>query len=161
MVVPALPHGRAAAAELVERLEVYYLANPRGHLHFALVTDWTDGPYGHMPGDDSLVATLAAGIDRLNRQCEAPPDGGERFLLLHRRRQWNQREGKWIGWERKRGKLHELHRLLRGATDTSFIAIGGRPPSVPQGVRYAITLVADTRSRRTPPTTWSGQWPTR
>ena len=30
----------------------------------------------------------------------------------------------WIGWERKRGKLHELNRLLRGATDTTFIADG-------------------------------------
>ena len=28
-----------------------------------------------------------------------------------------------MGWERKRGKLHELNRLLRGARDTSFIAV--------------------------------------
>ncbi len=27
-----------------------------------------------------------------------------------------------MGWERKRGKLRELNRLLRGATDTSFVA---------------------------------------
>ncbi|MFO1265553.1 MAG: hypothetical protein U1F67_01335 [Rubrivivax sp.] len=33
-----------------------------------------------------------------------------------------------MGWERKRGKLHELNRLLRGATDTTFIASGGRAP---------------------------------
>ena len=54
-------------------------------------------------------------------------------------------EGKWIGWERKRGKLHELNRLLRGATDTTFVPIEGRPPAVPEGVRYVITLDADTR----------------
>ena len=29
-----------------------------------------------------------------------------------------------MGWERKRGKLHELNRLLRGATDTTFIGVG-------------------------------------
>ena len=55
----------------------------------------------------------------------------ERFLLLHRRRVWNEREGRWMGWERKRGKLHELNRLLRGATDTTFVAVTGPPPAVP------------------------------
>ncbi|MGB6363179.1 MAG: glucoamylase family protein, partial [Thermoanaerobaculia bacterium] len=64
---------------------------------------------------------------------------------MHRRRLWNKKEGKWIGWERKRGKLHELNRLLRGARDTTFIPVVGQPPTVPQGVRYVITLDADTR----------------
>ncbi len=53
-----------------------------------------------------------------------------------------------MGWERKRGKLHELNRLLRGATDTTFCGIEGRAPAVPSGVRYVITLDADTRLPR-------------
>ena len=53
-----------------------------------------------------------------------------------------------MGWERKRGKLHELNRLLRGATDTTFVAIGGQAAVVPAGVRYVITLDADTRLPR-------------
>ena len=54
-----------------------------------------------------------------------------------------------MGWERKRGKLHELNRLLRGATDTTFMAVGGPPArAVPAGVRYVITLDADTRLPR-------------
>ena len=52
-----------------------------------------------------------------------------------------------MGWERKRGKLHELNRLLRGATDTTFITSTGKSPAVPDGVRYVITLDADTRCR--------------
>src|SRR5208337_1388567 len=71
-----------------------------------------------------------------------------RFLLLHRRRVWDEAEGVWMGWERKRGKLHELNRSLRGATDTTFIAQDGRAPAVPDGVRYVITLDADTRLPR-------------
>ena len=63
----------------------------------------------------------------MNRQY-GPAPAGERFLLLHRRRLWNAAQGVWMGWERKRGKLHELNRLLRGATDTSFVAAGGKPP---------------------------------
>ena len=48
-----------------------------------------------------------------------------------------------MGWERKRGKLHELNRLLRGATDTTFMSLAGRDPHVPTNVRYVITLDAD------------------
>ena len=51
---------------------------------------------------------------------------GPQFLLLHRKRLWNEREQVWMGWERKRGKLEEFNRLLRGATDTSFTT-HGRP----------------------------------
>src|SRR6058998_3942948 len=101
-----------------------------------------------MPGDEDLLAPLADGIARLNARYGSPPGGGERFLLLHRRRLWNEKQGKWIGWERKRGKLHELNRLLRGAGDTTFVPINGRSPTVPQGVRYVITLDADTRLPR-------------
>src|SRR5690606_38237276 len=65
------------------------------------------------------------------------------FFLLHRRRQWNPAQGKWMGWERKRGKLHEFNRLIRGATDTSYAWRYGNL-SAPRSIRYAITLDADT-----------------
>jgi cyclic beta-1,2-glucan glucanotransferase len=54
----------------------------------------------------------------------------------------------WMGWERKRGKLHELNRLLRGATDTTFLANGEHALAVPAAVRYVITLDSDTRLPR-------------
>jgi cyclic beta-1,2-glucan synthetase len=145
VVVPTLLRRRSETEEQLERLEVHYLANPEGEIHFALLTDWADATAESLPGDEDLLAEMAAGITRLNLRYPGPPGGGARFLLLHRRRLWNDKEGLWIGWERKRGKLHELNRLLRGAGDTSFVPIDGRPPTVPQGVRYVITLDADTR----------------
>src|SRR5712691_2686209 len=148
VVVPTLLTGHAQIAEQIERLEVHYLANPDGDLRFALLSDWTDAPLETMPGDDELLAATVEGIARLNRRHGPAPDGGERFLLFHRRRGWNESERKWMGWERKRGKLHELNRLLRGATDTTFLPTGGRAPLVPSGVRYVITLDADTRLPR-------------
>jgi cyclic beta-1,2-glucan synthetase len=148
VVVPTMLARPADIDGQLERIEVHYLANPSGHLHFALLTDWTDAAEETMPGDDDLLAAMADGIARLNARHGNAPDGTERFLLLHRRRRWNEKEGRWIGWERKRGKLRELNRLLRGALDTTFIPINGRPPSVPQGVRYVITLDADTRLPR-------------
>ncbi len=145
VVVPTLLTSHADIEESIERLQVHYLANPGGQLHFALLTDWKDAPHERMPDDEDLLAALADGIAGLNERYGTLPEGGERFILLHRRRLWNEKEGRWIGWERKRGKLHELNRLLRGATDTTFIPIKGTPPTVPDGVRYVITLDADTR----------------
>src|SRR6185369_2427976 len=104
-----------------------YLASPEDDLCFALLTDWTDAATEHAPDDTELLDAAAEGIARLNRR-HAPTLDGERFLLLHRRRVWNEGEGKWIGWERKRGKLHELNRLLREASDTTFLAVGRRMP---------------------------------
>jgi cyclic beta-1,2-glucan synthetase len=96
-------------------------------------------------GDAALLDAAAEGIARLNAATARPP-GACRFLLLHRRRVWSTSEACWMGWERKRGKLHELNRLLRGATDTTFV--GPTCPHRPAGVRYVITLDADTRLPR-------------
>jgi cyclic beta-1,2-glucan synthetase len=147
VVVPTLLTTAAEIEEQVERLEVRYLASAEDDVRFALLSDWTDSSSECAPDDDALLGTATAAIDRLNQRYHPTADG-HRFILLHRRRVWNQREGKWIGWERKRGKLHELNRLLRGATDTTFLSANGRPPVVPSGVRYVITLDADTRLPR-------------
>ncbi len=146
VVVPTLLTTQAALAEQIERLEVHKLASPEGDLYFALLSDWTDASTEHAEGDDILFNAAAEGIARLNSRY-GPAQGGNRFLLLHRRRVWNEGQKQWIGWERKRGKLHELNRLLRGAGDTTFIAIGGQSV-VPPSVRYVITLDSDTRLPR-------------
>ena len=147
VVVPTLLTTQAEIEEQVERLEVHYLASQDGDFRFALLSDWTDSATESATDDEELLGAAVAAIARLNQRHGAPPDGA-RFLLLHRRRIWDEAEGKWMGWERKRGKLHELNRLLRGATDTTFLASGGQAPAVPPGVRYVITLDADTRLPR-------------
>jgi cyclic beta-1,2-glucan synthetase len=145
VVMPTLLTTPAEIAEHVERLEVHYLANPDGELRFALLSDWLDAPSETLPGDDNLLAVAMNGIARLNKKYGPAPGEGERFFLFHRKRAWNQCDGKWMGWERKRGKLHELNLLLRGVTSTTFVLASGHPPVAPAGVRYVITLDADTR----------------
>ncbi len=147
VVMPTLLATRGEIDDQIERLEVHYLASPDGELYFALLSDWTDSATETAPDDDDLLAAAAAGIARLNQRHGAGL-GGARFSLLHRKRVLDIAEGVWMGWERKRGKLHELNRLLRGAADTTFVASGGHPPTVPDGVRYVITLDADTRLPR-------------
>ena len=144
IVVPALLAGASAIERQIERLEDHHLSNSDDNFTFALISDWLDCETEHNATDARLLDKAAAGIGRLNRRY-APGRNCARFFLLHRRRMWNEGEGRWIGWERKRGKLHELNRLLRGATDTTFVPIDGHAPSLPAGIRYVVTLDADTR----------------
>ena len=147
VAVPVLLTTRAQVEQLVAQLEVHYLASSDGDLYFALLSDWTDADQEAAPDDEVLLSAARDGIAALNSR-HGPAAAGNRFLLLHRRRVWNEGERKWIGWERKRGKLHELNRLLRGSTETTFLSEGGHPPQVPPGVRFVITLDADTRLPR-------------
>ena len=147
VAVPTLLTSEADLLEQVERLEVHHLAGACGDLTFALLTDGVDADQETLESDVRLLDLAAGAIERLNHR-HGPGPGGNRFLLLHRHRVFNAGENKWMGWERKRGKLHELNRLLRGATDTTFIAVGGHAPRVPADVRYVVTLDADTRLPR-------------
>ena len=142
VAVPILLANAEEVAAAIAQLEVHHLSSTDGALHYALLSDGPDAATETLPQDAALIALAGAEITRLN--ATYPSAGGDRFLFLHRRRLWNPSMGVWMGWERKRGKLAELNRLLRGATDTGFLA----PATVPQDVRFVITLDADTRLMR-------------
>ena len=144
VAVPVLLNSRAEIEEAVANLESQYLASARGELYFALLADGSDAPNQVMPGDEELVAAGRRGIAELNSRYARGP-AGERFLWLHRTRRWNEAQHCWMGWERKRGKLHELNRLLRGACDTSFELTVPQHAALPGDVRYVLVLDADTQ----------------
>ncbi|WP_206604040.1 GH36-type glycosyl hydrolase domain-containing protein [Chimaeribacter californicus] len=147
VVVPTLLTREEDINAQIEQLEVHYLTGISGDLTFALLTDGMDAATETTPQDAALLAGARQAVAALNAR-HGPGSHGPRFLLLHRRRHYNPAEGVWMGWERKRGKLHELNRLLRGATDTHFMAEEGNAPWVPPEVRYVITLDADTHLPR-------------
>src|SRR5262249_54963322 len=97
VVVPTLFTSAQGIKELVERLEIHYLANSDGDLRFALLSDWVDAETEHLPNDDELLAVAAEGIAALNRRHGPAPGGDQRFYVLHRRRLWDEAEGKWMG----------------------------------------------------------------
>jgi hypothetical protein len=119
VVVPAVVPSPQRARELVQRLWTLSQAHPLAHLRFALLSDFTDAPAETAPGDDAILAALRDGIAALN--VDAGDGLGDRFFALHRRRAWSTTEEAWIGWERKRGKLREVMRLLGAdARPTTF-----------------------------------------
>lgn len=145
VAVPTLLTSQSDIEELTERLEVHYLSTISSgateNISFALLTDWVDSEAECNDEDKKLLTIAKDSITSLNRKY-----GGQKFWLLHRRRVFNQSENIWMGWERKRGKLHELNQLLRGSTDTTFIQTD--TTQLPADVRYVITLDSDTRVTR-------------
>jgi len=138
IVIPTLLSSRAGIDHQLAQLELHYLGNPPGALSLALLTDWMDASTEKTETDDALFAAARAGIETLNQRY------GAHFFIFHRRRLWNAAEGVWMGWERKRGKLHEFNRLLRGDRKTTYFHFPS-DPEVPTGIRFVITLDADTR----------------
>ena len=142
VAVPTLLGSEANLLEDIEQLEVHYLSGTCGELYFALLVDGGDAGEQYIRADEALLRVGRAAVAELNRR-HGPGEAGPRFMLLHRERRYNRAQDCWMGWERKRGKLHELNQLLRGHLHTSF-----GQPAVPAGVRLVITLDADTRLPR-------------
>lgn len=145
VVVPSMIGSLDAVDALVEGLEVRFLANRDPHLHFALLTDFLDADEPTLPGDEALLAHAVWQVQRLNARYA--PERGDLFFLFHRPRLWNPREGKWMGYERKRGKLAALNQLLRGGARDAFLEVVGNS-EILANVRYVITLDTDTRLPR-------------
>ena len=145
VVIPTILNSEETVRSLLENIEVQFLANRDDNIYFALLGDFADSASESMEDDDRILEAAAKGIEGLNyRYKEFAP---ARFYLFQRHRLWNAAEGKWMGWERKRGKLHEFNRLLRGANDTSYIAATTDPAFLAR-VRFVITLDSDTQLPR-------------
>jgi cyclic beta-1,2-glucan synthetase len=145
VIVPTIFDSVERVRELAEHLEVQAAGNLDPYIHFALLSDFKDATEETLPQDAAILAAARDAITTLNAQY--PGAAGGRFFLFHRKRQWNEREQLWMGWERKRGKIEEFNRMLRGATDTSFTVQLGDLDVLPQ-VKYCITLDSDTRLPR-------------
>jgi cyclic beta-1,2-glucan synthetase len=166
VVIPAMISSRKDTDSLVQQLEMHYLRNPEPGLLFSLLTDFQDADSESLPEDADLVQYTVKAIEELNAKYQkASPENdsaniseeenskneggnnGKIFYFLHRKRLWNPSERKWMGWERKRGKLHELNLLLRGESGLSFITLNNEENAkkdVLQGVHFVITLDSDT-----------------
>ncbi len=140
VVVPTLLLSEEHTRQMVQDLEIRYLANRDANLHFALLTD---SPDSSCPFDekDQWVGLCSQLIHNLNEKYARHGKGS--FFLFHRHRVYNPAEDRWMGWERKRGKLLDLNNLLRSRFDSFPVKIGDL--SILPRVRYVITLDSDTQ----------------
>ncbi|HEX3167358.1 MAG TPA: glucoamylase family protein [Chitinophagaceae bacterium] len=145
VIIPTMLASEAYIEELIEGLEIRYLANKEDNLHFCLLTDLMDADSATLPGDDQLVTLAKKRIEELNEKYTSPESNT--FYLFHRPRTWNRREKKWMGYERKRGKLSALNAFLRQRGQNDFSLIVG-DLGIVTNIKYVITLDSDTQLPR-------------
>jgi hypothetical protein len=159
VVVPTMLTSASDVDDLIDALEVRFLANRDPHLHFGLLTDFPDAQQESLPEDQWLLGLLEMRVNELNRKYgDATPSSttespamrdddavvaGSVFYLFHRPRRWNAQARVWMGHERKRGKLGDLNAFLRGAPPDDFSLIVGATDILSE-VKYVITLDTDT-----------------
>ncbi len=141
VVVPMMLVDEETIRIEVEKLEIRYLANKERNLLFSLFTDYTDSIAPTDEEDSRLLTIAKECLGLLNQR-----HGSGRFFLFHRERRWSESEQKFIGWERKRGKLEELNRLIDGTRSETAapLVYVGIPESLTD-VRFIITLDSDTQ----------------
>ncbi len=141
IVVPMMMVDEKTIQSEVEKLEIRHLASNEDNLLFGLFTDFTDSDQEHHEDDKKLLQVAINCLKRLNERY-----ADERFFLFHRNRTWSESEQKFIGWERKRGKLEELNGLLDGTRPENadpLVYVGDSDHLL--NVRFVITLDSDTQ----------------
>jgi len=139
VVVPSVLTSPEKVMDLLEGLEVRYLANRDINLHFGLLTDLGDAEQEVVPEDEHLLLMARQGVEALNEKYH-----DSIFFLFPRQRRWDPKEEIWRGYERKRGIIGELNCLLRGGSKNSFSIITG-DVSILAGIKYVITVDEDTK----------------
>ena len=140
--------GRSRRSEVIEHLEIAYLANRDPNIALRAARRLEGARRGH-PARRRRRSSRppVRGISELNERYEAE-HGVRPFHLLVRARRFNESEGVWMGWERKRGALLELVREMRGRPDTTFSTKLG-DSAFRRSCTFVITLDADTSCRAT------------
>ena len=140
VVIPTLFQSVDVVREALSTLEVQFLANREGHVHFALLSDFADAPTETCPDDAAIIDAAVAGINDLNTRYGAA-GANERFHLFHRPRRWNAQEGVWMGWERKRGKLAQFNRFVQGRAGDAFsLVVGDSDADSARAIRHHARL---------------------
>lgn len=146
VTIPTLLSSKNEIEEEIEALEIRFLANRKENLFFSLLTDYTDADAETKSEDQTFLNLVRTGIQQLNEKyCK--PGQPDIFYLFHRPRKWNPKEGKWMGYERKRGKLSALNKLLRDENTNVFSQIVGDYVHL-KNIKYIITLDSDTQLPR-------------
>ncbi len=137
-VVVSLLTGEDSGPRLAALLERYRLANRDAgpELRLGILADLPDS--GAPMGEEGMSWMDAArrAVDALNEKY------GGGFYLFFRTPAFNAKDERYMGWERKRGALTELVRLLKGRHTGLEVKAGER--GWLRQVRYVITLDSDT-----------------
>ena len=147
VVIPTVLDNGRKTKELLEKLEVFYLANKSENIYFTLLGDCTTSKNKKEPYDNEIIENAEITLKQLNSKYVK--DGLPIFNFIYRNRLWNGKEENFLGWERKRGLLNQFNEYLLGNLNNVFRVNTindwkiKRENKLPK-IKYIITLDADT-----------------
>ena len=136
VVIPTIVKDKAKVQELMNKLEVYYIANKSDNLYFTLLGDCSSGSKEVEDFDNEVINAGVEAAKKLNDKYNT-----NKFNFIYRKRIWNPNEECYMGWERKRGLLNQFNEFLLGHISNPF-----RINTIEniEYIKYIITLDADT-----------------
>ena len=143
VVIPTIVKSKEKVKEMMRKLEVYYLANKSENLYFALLGDCSEEQEKTKEFDEEVIITGLELAHKLSQKYKT--DDFSKFHFLYRKREWNECENSYIGWERKRGLLLTFNYYIKRKMDNNFLAntIELEKNKLPN-IKYIITLDSDT-----------------
>ncbi len=144
VVIPTILKNKEKVKELMHKLEVYYIANQSKNLYFTLLGDCSESTMKEEKIDNEVIETGMKLAESLNKKYSKESDFPI-FHFIYRKREWNEKEDCYLGWERKRGMLTQFNEYLLGNEENVFRAniIEEYKDCIPK-IQYVITLDADT-----------------
>ena len=144
VIIPTIIKSKEKVKELMRNLEIYYIANKSENIYFTLLGDCSEETIENTEFDLEV-------IEEGKRQCEilnekySKKTQFPKFNFIYRKREWNEKEGSYLGWERKRGMITQFNEYILGHTQNEFKenTIEQYKDILPK-IKYVITLDADT-----------------
>ena len=111
VVIPTIVNSKGKVRDLIEKLEVFYLANKSDNIYFCLLGDCTESSKEKEEKDLEIIEEGKEQVEILNKKYESSSKIPI-FNFIYRKRQWNEKENSYLGWERKRGMLSQFNEYL-------------------------------------------------
>ena len=138
VVIPTILNSEAKVKEMIQKIEIYHLANQDENLYFTLLGDCTTSEKKVENEDEQIINCGKTEVEKLNQKYKTT----NKFNFLYRKRRWNEGEEQYLGWERKRGLLLQFNDVLLKQKQKDFIY--NTLENFDEEIKYVITLDADT-----------------
>lgn len=133
-VIPIILKNPTEVCETMKNLEQYYLANKSNNIFFTLLGDCTSSNIKEESIDKEIINTGIKECLKLNKKY------GNIFNFVYRKREWNNQEKCYMGWERKRGLINQFNRYMIEQKNIFRVSTFVNIPKI----KYIITLDQDT-----------------
>ncbi len=148
VIIPTITDSKEKVEESFKNLEIDYLANKSDNLYFCLLGDVKESNSEIESYDNKIIKTGLDEVKKLNQKY--PNQKFPIFHFIYRKRIWNEGEGSFLGWERKRGAISDFVEFLLGNMNEKTIeekynvnTLNDNKNNLPK-IKYIITLDADT-----------------